>query len=403
MKVKVKNLRAIMLFYIPFLLYSFCYSLIKMTTFGMVFDISILTSMLMSLSIALIVIKIVTDKITVNKLLICSVLLTIGLLCNYYSRRNDFLVVILFLLAGCEGVEIKKFIKCSMIMQIVILSGTILACLLGILPDWTYSSDLRLRHSYGFVYPSILSSLFFYISLSYFFLRKTIRVRDILLFEGLNLYLFYLTGSRTAFALLLVVFPLFVVIKNPDESTKKHSNNFSPILKVFLLALPAMCFMSSLFLSYEYLENKGYTFVLNILLSNRLMLAAKAIYEQGIHLFGTVVSWVGNGGRGYTFESYAGYNFVDNSYMYILITYGIVAVVGVVILYTLALKWIFEAQNNKLCFIIVLVVLYGLIEPRLIEIYFNPFVLVVALQIYEKREYIKKSLTEKINRKRMFN
>lgn len=381
LKIKRDDLISAIFFYLPFCMYTFCYALIKMTTISTVLDVSVITSTLMNFALLLLLVKIILSKMTINSFVVNFFLILLGLLTNYYSNRNDFLAVILFILAGCRGVEINKFIKCSLCIHAIIMFGTLIACIFGILPDWTYQDSGAIRHSCGFVYPSIVSSLFFYMSMSILYLRKKYNWSIIFLMEALNFYVYYMTGNLTAFAFLAIAFVAYKIVLARENKLQKTA--LTPIRRG-IISLPVVCFFISLLLSLAYKNGQSYAMVLNVFFHNRLRMAAQGIGNYGIHLFGTEVQWVGNGGRGYTFESYLSYNFVDNSYMYIMITYGIIAIIAIILLYLLSVKWSLSSENFRLCFVLVCIIIYSLIEPRLIEIYFNPFVLSAALLFYER-------------------
>ena len=382
LKIKRDDFISIVFFYFPFCAYTFCYSLIKMTTISTVIDVSFITNAFMIISIVLLLVKILFSKMTINSLAVYLVLVLVGFLTYYYSGRNDFLVVILFVLAASGGIDIDKFIKCSLYTQIIIMISTFFACYCGILPDWTYQDSGVIRHSCGFTYPSIVSGLFFYICMSILYLKKKYNWFTVVFMEILNICIYYMTRNMTAFAFLAVGLVAYVFVLRRDN--KPHTTLWSPIFRGFITSLPIVYFLISFLLSLAYKNGNSYAIILNLFLHNRLRMAAQGITNYGIHLFGTDVQWVGNGGRGYTYSSYVSYNFVDNSYMYIMITYGIVAIIAVILLYLFALKWSLKSENLRLCYILVCILTYSLIEPRLIEIYFNPFVLSVALLLYER-------------------
>ncbi|MCD8020655.1 MAG: hypothetical protein LUF92_14075 [Clostridiales bacterium] len=115
---------------------------------------------------------------------------------------------------------------------------------------------------------------------------------------------------------------------------------------------------------------------MNIIFHDRLNYGHQGIENYGIHLFGQQIEWIGNGGLGFVKQELEGaYNYVDCSYMKILLDYGLLVLLFAVIGYTLAVYQACRKNNIYLCLALSMVAVYSLIEPRLLEFGFNPFVL----------------------------
>ena len=101
-----------------------------------------------------------------------------------------------------------------------------------------------------------------------------------------------------------------------------------------------------------------------------------ALMEHGVSLFGEKIRWIGFGGLGYTTSALKEeYNFVDCSYVKVLLDYGIIFFVIMLSGYALVSYRAIKEKDRFLCNCILFMCIYSIIEPRIIEFGFNPFVL----------------------------
>ena len=105
----------------------------------------------------------------------------------------------------------------------------------------------------------------------------------------------------------------------------------------------------------------------------RLFLGKNAIDTYDIHLFETTgVKFIGYGG---TTESVYSYNYVDSSYIQILLSYGIIFLIVLLIGYRLLGKEIVQQQQWYFGLVIVLSAAHSMFDPQLLWLQYNVFVL----------------------------
>ena len=110
-------------------------------------------------------------------------------------------------------------------------------------------------------------------------------------------------------------------------------------------------------------------------ISNRLSMGPNALSINSLTLFGQKIQWYGFGGVGYTVDELAGeYNYVDCSYVKILLDNGIVMLILAIGGYMLVAKEKLKAGDRYFCIALLFANIYAMIEPRYIETGFNPFV-----------------------------
>ena len=119
----------------------------------------------------------------------------------------------------------------------------------------------------------------------------------------------------------------------------------------------------------------------NSLLSGRLRLGYQAIADYGVTLFGHPIEWIGFA-LGTAPDK--AYNYVDCSYLQVMLEYGVVFLILIVLLYSLAIRKAIAKKRYDLCWILLFILIFSITEPRLADLAFNPFVLAGVLNIEMK-------------------
>ena len=193
--------------------------------------------------------------------------------------------------------------------------------------------------------------------------------------EGINIIQYKETDARAGTFLMVLMPIIFWLIKADRKAISGRIYG-----KILVLIFP-ICTLTSILLSKIY-TGTGILLKINSLISNRFALANKALNEYGISLFGKKIEWIGNGGYGHTFTTFEGtYNYVDCSYVRILLDYGILFLLIVIIGFTMASVKALRENDKYLLITLSFIAIYSIIEPRLIEIGFNSFVLVLVVLV----------------------
>jgi hypothetical protein len=313
---------------------------------------------------------------------IWAVLLMYAVLFVITINGNDRTLVFncLFLVAA-KNMNLRSVLKISTV-SLFFASGTVLLmCFAKMIPDWIYIQEERTRHSLGFIYPSYISSIFYYLAIAWFVLRKErSSIGELFIVELINGIIYYLTDSRTAFYGGALAFTLMWGLK--FRKKKLQPTFFARFIyeyTVFFIAI------ACIIICLNYDNSNQYMSVLNRFLNNRLLMGHRALQNYQVSLFGTDITWIGYGGLGYTKKVLeATYNFVDCSYIKLLLDYGIIFYGMILCGYSWCASEALKQGDRYLAMAILLICCYSIIEPRLIEFGFNPFVLALSALIVNK-------------------
>lgn len=323
----------------------------------------------------IVTIKIFLDDYTTKEICLIIIIIMLLLLNSISVGGNAVLCLFLFVI-GMKGIDFNKVARSMLVWFLIGLIVTIAASQIGVIENWSYNSAGRERVSLGYFYPSHATSTIFYcVCLLCFVLGNKLKLWHVFLIEVFNIWQYKATDARAGTLMMLFVPIMFYLFKYIRGDINKK-----PIVKLFVLAFPVSALFS--FFTAIFYNGQGLLLKLNSLISNRLYLANRALQEYGITLFGERIDWIGNGGVGHIKRSLEGeYNYVDCSYIKIMFDYGIVICAIVVVGFTIASIVAVKKNNKYLLLALSFVAVYSIIEPRLIEIGFNPFVLILVALI----------------------
>lgn len=104
------------------------------------------------------------------------------------------------------------------------------------------------------------------------------------------------------------------------------------------------------------------------MLSGRLELGCFGWRDYGFSLLGTKIEWIG-----FSHNATAGaYNYVDCSYMQILLENGLIPLVIIIAVYTYIMYMAVKEKDFYLQTAVLLITAFSITEPRLLNLAYNP-------------------------------
>ncbi len=283
----------------------------------------------------------------------------IGMLSTHDTEYFCYILVFLALI-GEPG---ERIIRKHFYVTAVFLITVVLLSQIGVIEDFTTAR--RSRHFLGFYWTSFPPVLLVFLALDKAYLGKgRLRPYETLLFVLSGAWLYRMTDSRFSFAAILFVC-LFFCLYDAGKEIRRESTC------LILLCIPAFCAVLSIAAGALYSKSSSWMRFLDKMLSQRLQLMHKAMDLYPIRFFGQVIQWVGYGRYNLSGK---GYNYVDNSYVQILLQYGAVLFFLVLCFYTAGIYYGIKKRKPYLCWILSFVCIISLIEPYLLRFTFNPFV-----------------------------
>lgn len=284
------------------------------------------------------------------------------------------LIDLVILVWCCRNVPFKYIAAISIVSILFTSILLFLFSQFGLILDYVWDPGTRNRHGFGFLYCTTLSHLYLNITLLWIYLRRSeLRAIEYLIILVFDILIYAYTDSRNSFLLVIVSLLLCLLLKR-----KMNASTIRRAGSVFAAWIFPICALISLIASIFYDPTNQIWQQINGLLSNRLAQTHATLFHYGVLPFGQDLPLIGHSitydgvleSSTGTFDS----NFVDNSYMSIMVNLGWVTWIVIVLLFFFLGRKAALQGDKYLVLILFMIAIHALLDPQLIEPIFNTFV-----------------------------
>ncbi|UNL62188.1 hypothetical protein [Limosilactobacillus mucosae] len=342
---------------------------------------------LMFAGLALVLLKIfLFDDLDLKWLAIDAIALILLLITWRTSKEFSLFSMGIFVL-GARNVDFKRIIKIYFYVGMLLLAFVVISAMGGLIRNLVYRRDMTniVRQSFGIAYPTDFAAHVLYLILAYAYLKfGKIKWYDYAVFLAAAVFLVKFSDARlSAYAIILSIPVLWIGQRaQTDHLLSRFIASFYwtvPILLAYLVIIASYFFTPS---------NKTLTKVNNAS-SGRLFLGHKAISEYGFSMFGKQIiehGWGGANGLKMSQNAPANYFFVDSSFLRMTILYGIIMAI-IILLAMTKISWeSFQKGSFALASIIVIVSVSAMVEQRLLDLAYDPFLIALLANVYTQHK-----------------
>lgn len=342
---------------------------------------------LMFVGLTLVLLKIfLFDDLDLKWLAIDAIVLILLLITWRTSKEFSLFSMGIFVL-GARNVDFKRIIKIYFYVGMLLLAFVVISAMGGLIRNLVYRRDMTniVRQSFGIAYPTDFAAHVLYLILAYAYLKfGKIKWYDYAVFLATAVFLVKFSDARlSAYAIILSIPVLWIGQRaQTDHLLSRFIASFYwtvPILSAYLVIIASYFFTPS---------NKILTKVNNAS-SGRLFLGHKAISEYGFSMFGKQIiehGWGGANGLKMSQNAPANYFFVDSSFLRMTILYGIIMAI-IILLAMTKISWeSFQKRSFALASIIVIVSVSAMVEQRLLDLAYDPFLIALLANVYTQHK-----------------
>jgi len=295
--------------------------------------------------------------------------------------------------AAAKDVPFGKILRVHLLIGTVVVGLAFCASLLGIIENLAYpaADGQGVRYSFGCLYTTDFAAhIFFMLLTAYYLYHKKMRWCHYIgtcVVAGVIYYYCNAKLDTICILLLAVVFGIYHIMRWQKEREQitvpgMGAGSMQPVLfkrtkiclklkKLFgrlaFISFP-LSGLAMYLLTSAYREENEFLEVINLSISGRLMLGEKGLKQFGLSLFGKDVPMEGMGGSLWHAKPYF---FIDCSYLFILLRYGILFLGIVFIIYgAICYK---RREDTALMLTILLLAVSSAIDHHLLEEAYNPF------------------------------
>lgn len=244
-----------------------------------------------------------------------------------HQRSNSIAPFYITLLtAGAYGISFKDIAKFYFYTASVFLGIVFIGSLFGQVINLKYITERGIRYSFGIVYPTDFAAHVFFILASY----AAAYEKKLNWFNGIcsiavTVFVYIFCKARVDCGCIILLCIGIAVIRLAESRKKQPDGKLYNKIKdlcryICIWSMPAGAVIM-LLLTIFYDPSNKFMAVLNNIMSGRLSLGKRGFEEYDVTLLGQYVPMHGNGGNVQPPEDYF---FLDCSYIYMLLIYGLI-------------------------------------------------------------------------------
>lgn len=368
-------------FCIGLYIFTICFNLIMQTLAGtniqniLFIPKEVLYSLTPKISLLLFIIIFFINGTVSKRIMYVSLVLGIVTIIVTSITNNYALALMFMAIMTCpSGMEISTIAKWEKRSLFCLIVFTIALAVMGIIPSDVVYRENAIRNSYGFTSANAFANSTL-IWMLLFGLQKKERWnwRDTIFCGSIAVAVFLFTNSRMAFIMSLVLSLFSLMLKKENRFKGKILYQISKLCFPVLMIVCYIC--SWLYKGGYYISQLN---ILNIMMSYRLGFMRNYLRGYGIKLFGQTIKTVSYSQALRTGEAWSG---LDNSYMYILICWGLIIAIILSLLYYQLGKYNYEKTNKYEAFVVIVLCIIGITENYLSLVGDNIAIIMIAIML----------------------
>lgn len=311
-------------------------------------------------------------------------IVVLGLLVFTWRTSGEFTMLPMgILILGARNVNFRSIVKLYFGIGVIILLLTACSSLIGVIKNLVYHRGVTsvVRQSFGIIYPTDFAAHVFYLVLAYSYLKfKKLGWKSYLIFILIAWLLIKFCDARLSAYALIILIPVLIIGRLAYKGWSAPK-----LIADFYWTVPVILGYITFYLAYFYNSSNHIFWKINDLLSGRLKYSHEALQKYPVNIIGQHMlehGWGGTKGMQMADKNPNNYFFVDSSYIRMTILYGIIVALLVLIIMTIISHRSVIHIEYALASIMVMIAISSVVEQRLYDAAYNPFLIALLANVY---------------------
>lgn len=353
------------------------------TTMKSIFGIPVgrIDNMVKYLSLGLLLVQMIFGQTYKKKEIVGIGILSVPFIITAAVSGNYSLLSAWMFVAAAKEVSFEKIVKAVYRILCVMIPFVVFLRLAGAIEEFTKPRGDELRHSLGFAHPNQLGIVLFQLVVCHCYLhRNKIRAVDFILVSAALLFTYIVPNSQSACLSMFLLLAVWIFCGKFQNCRPKIKNVYGKVL--VMLAL--LCNAGSVFLSIVDVRRFPFLRKMDFLISDRFATGYITLQVYGIRLWGQPVFLHEEERLRMGMADGAGRLYLDNSYLALLIRYGMISYFIFSIAYLLLMNYFRKKEQYFMVSVLFVFAVYGVMENCLFSAFHNVFLLTFTDMLYEK-------------------
>ena len=311
-----------------------------------------------------------------------------------FNRFNKLTILIL-IAAGALGIHYRTFLKQWGFVTGAVLLITFSSAFLGAAENLVYyvgGIRLTMRGSMGVIYPTDAATWVLFFLMTAWAAFDALPDTVMLLIATLSLIFTKGYCDSKCCLVCTLLFILMILYRIFEKNIIEKRALLKPIKKIAdilaLISVPLGAF-TIYFLSILYGKEKPLLYKIDKKIDCRLKYSWKALKEYGIKLFGSDFEMTGAGGR--YVVSTEKYNFLDSSYINILVCFGIITGIVLLVMWIYVMIRAIKINKRRILLVMAVIAVHSFEEHHFAEIIYDPFIAMAFCSFLPEESTVKQT------------
>lgn len=338
-------------------------------------ELGIIWNILVRVSMGLAIMSVALRRVF-KKSSLRSVLLVLAMFFFVLSTYTSYRMLHTFVFMICAiDLDFDEVLRVHAKAVGTVTAFVVVLSLLGIINNVNTMRHLKAVRYLGFTAP-LAPILFCFVVLTFVaYKREDIRLSHIIAISAINIWLFVESQVNAPFFTVFLILLCAILLK---KWNRLRNYQLSRKMKIALIILPLVAFAFSVIISSIYTPNNPIMQAINVLVNGRWQLQKTAIETYGLKLFGNNIQWE------QSFAWGTEYLYVDSAFLKYALMNGLGFMALFVTYLIIVMKRICDDNNKFYLIVFTVIVIYGIFNPQLLYLEYNPFLLFPVFVIKDK-------------------
>ncbi len=309
----------------------------------------------------------------------------------YFVVRDSNFLFLAACTMGFLEIDYQKIIRTYLIAVGTALVIVVSAAMMGwienyVTPKYLKNNQIYRRQAMGTIYPTDFASLVLFLLLYFWVALKKVPDWVLLILPAFSFLIAWRITYSVTGMICSVLFLGSILYHMLDRCVISKHLRFQAASNWIIALLAISLAGTMVFLTLQVETESEFVHRLDKLFSNRLYYANLGWKEYGLHPFGSFFEMVGLGASKNSRQQMGhSYNFIDCSYLLILIRDGYVLLLTVLALWTITIRRIQKAGDRRAALAMAIIAIHSISEHHMAELHYN-IALAMPLAAYVVRK-----------------
>ncbi len=287
----------------------------------------------------------------------------------YFVVRDSNFLFLAACTMGFLDIDYQKIIRTYLIAVGTALVIVVVAAMMGWIENLRYVKDGHTRYSVGTIYPTDFASLVLFLLLYLWAVLKRVPDWVSLVLPVASFVIAWKVAYSVTSMICSMLFSCIIIYHMFDRRVLLKHHRLRACCDWAVAVVVIIFAAVMIYLTLIFYKGGATVYRLNLNLTNRLLYASNGFNKFGLHPFGSFFEMIGAGKTDGSWNP--DYNFIDCSYLLILIRYGYLLLMSILTIWVFIIRRTQIMGNRRLALALALIAFHSVAEHHMIDLQYS--------------------------------